>query len=119
MSEIKLQAEFFQTVWNKYPRFRGLLFHIPNGGKRTKAEAMQLKASGVVAGVPDLFFAYPSGQYHGWFIELKKPGELNKTNDHVKRQKVLQRLYQMQGYKVSIFDDYELLINEFENYIKL
>lgn len=48
-----------------------LLFHIPNGGSRNKAEAARLKAQGVKAGVPDLFLPVPRGPYHGLWIEMK------------------------------------------------
>ena len=49
-----------------------MMFHIPNGGKRGKAEAARFKAQGVKAGVPDIFLAAPHGGYHGLFIELKR-----------------------------------------------
>lgn len=55
---------------NQDPRF-GLIFAIPNGGKRSKATAGRLKAEGVKAGVPDLFLPVASGRHHGLFIELK------------------------------------------------
>ena len=49
-----------------------LLFHIPNGGSRGKAEAARFKAEGVKAGVPDLFLPVSRGPYHGLFIEMKR-----------------------------------------------
>ena len=49
-----------------------LLFHIPNGGKRSAREGARFKAAGVKAGVPDLFLPVASGEYHGLFIELKR-----------------------------------------------
>ena len=55
----------------KYPELR-LLFHIPNGGSRGKAEAARFKAEGVKAGVPDLFLPVARGPYHGLFIEMKR-----------------------------------------------
>lgn len=56
---------------NKYPELR-LLFHIPNGGSRGKAEAAHFKSEGVKSGVPDLFLPVARGPYHGLFIELKR-----------------------------------------------
>jgi len=49
------------------------LLAIPNGGTRAPREAANLKREGVRPGVPDLLFAYPSGQYHGLWMELKVP----------------------------------------------
>lgn len=49
-----------------------LLFAIPNGGSRHPGEARRLKESGVLAGVPDLFFAVGFMDHHGLFIEMKK-----------------------------------------------
>ena len=42
-----------------------LLFHVPNGGARSKATAGRLKAEGVKPGVPDLCLPVPRGAYHG------------------------------------------------------
>ena len=42
-----------------------LLFHIPNGGSRNKAEAANLKAQGVKPGVPDLCLPVARCGYHG------------------------------------------------------
>lgn len=51
------------------------LHHIPNGGKRDKAVAVQLKREGLQPGVPDYFLPVPVGRFHGLYIELKRPGE--------------------------------------------
>lgn len=50
------------------------IFHIPNGGLRSKSEAARLKAMGVRAGVSDLFIPVPSGDKHGLWIEMKASG---------------------------------------------
>lgn len=50
-----------------------LLFAIPNGGTRgDKRECAILRASGVVAGVPDLFLAVPTTDAAGLFVEMKR-----------------------------------------------
>ena len=61
-------AELFSC---KYAELK-LLLHVPNGGKRGKAEAGRLKAMGVKAGVPDVFLPVPRGNLHGLWIELKR-----------------------------------------------
>lgn len=54
-------------------------FHVPNGGKRSKAEAARLKAMGTRAGVPDLIFIH-QGRFLG--IELKtEDGRLSPEQD--------------------------------------
>lgn len=46
-------------------------FHVPNGGRRGKAEGAIFKAMGVRAGVADLVLLFPSGRCA--FIEIKSP----------------------------------------------
>ena len=57
----------------RWPELR-LLFHIPNGGKRSKPEAVRFRAAGVRSGVPDLFLPCACGGYHGLWIEMKAIG---------------------------------------------
>lgn len=47
------------------------LFHVPNGGHRSKSVARELRASGVRAGVPDIFLLAPRQGYAGLVIEMK------------------------------------------------
>ena len=70
----------------KYPEL-ALMYHVPNGGKRSKSEAARFRAMGVKAGVPDIFLpvgiqkldSVDRGQYtiirtkyNGLYIELKR-----------------------------------------------
>lgn len=61
--------------WNRLQESRfpllASIFHCPNGGGRSKAEAGILKAMGVKPGVPDFMLPFPSGLYAGLAIELK------------------------------------------------
>ena len=54
----------------RWPELR-MLFHIPNGGKRTKTEAARFRAAGVRRGVPDLFLPCAREGYHGLYVEMK------------------------------------------------
>ena len=65
MSEIQLQTSCFTWLWNNYPQTRRLFFHVPNGGNRNAIEGMQLKASGVVAGIPDCILVH-CGRCYGF-----------------------------------------------------
>lgn len=55
---------------DQYPQLKWI-HHIPNGGRRDKKEAATLKQMGVKAGVADIYFPYPSGQYIGMYMEMK------------------------------------------------
>ena len=68
ISEIQLQSAFFQWAWNNFTHTRRLFYHVPNGASRNKAEAAQLKSSGVVAGVWDMPFLW-RGTLH--YFEFK------------------------------------------------
>ena len=68
MSEDKLQAELFKKVWNELPQTRRLFFSVPNGSTRDIREAVKLKATGLVAGQPDMILAW-KGKIYGF--ELK------------------------------------------------
>lgn len=63
MSEIALQSRCFQRLWNEYPQTRFLFFAVPNGGYRRPVEAMQLKASGTVNGIPDCILLWDGSTY--------------------------------------------------------
>lgn len=53
-----------------YPCLR-LMYAIPNGGKRDKITAANLKAEGVKAGMLDVCLPVPIGPWHGLYLELK------------------------------------------------
>jgi hypothetical protein len=90
-----------------------LLFAIPNGGKRHIGVARKLKAEGQRAGVPDLFLAYPSQKWHGFFIEMKygRKGVLTES------QKEYHHRLAKQGYLVKVCRSFEDFENEIKSYI--
>lgn len=49
-----------------------LMYHVPNGGGRSKAEAGRFKAEGVKSGVPDICLPVARGGFHGLYVELKR-----------------------------------------------
>ncbi len=90
-----------------------LLFHIPNGGGRSKAEAGRFKAEGVKAGVPDLFLPVPRGEHHGLFIELKRQAG-GRVSDE---QKVWIAQLQAQGYRVEVCKGWEAAAEVLKDYL--
>lgn len=97
--DVEQEQLFMWAAWSsgKYPELK-LMHHIPNGGGRSKAEAGKLKATGVKAGVPDIFLPCARGGYHGLYIEMKrvKGGRLSPEQ----REMIL--LLEKQGYKVAV-----------------
>lgn len=74
-----------------------MLYHIPNGGRRSAKEAAHLKRQGVRPGVPDLCLPVARGKYHGLYIELKA-GDNQPTD---KQEEWLSAL-SAQGYAVAV-----------------
>ena len=67
--EEKLQTACYDWFIMQYGIYRGLLFHVPNGGSRKSAsEGARFKRMGVVAGVSDFVFLFNKTAY---LIELK------------------------------------------------
>jgi hypothetical protein len=75
-NEAQAQEAVFEWIALHAKRFPGLAlaFHVPNGGSRHKAEAVNLKRQGVRSGVPDIFIPIARQGYHGMFIEMKAKG---------------------------------------------
>lgn len=70
--------ELIEMHRQKWPEL-GLIYHVPNGGKRGKREAGRFKAMGVRAGVPDVVVPIPSRGYAALYIEMKsKDGPVRK-----------------------------------------
>lgn len=89
-----------------------LMFHIPNGGYRTKPEAARLKASGVKAGVPDIFLPVRRGECAGLFIEMKY-GRNKPTQE---QERYISRLNDG-GYRVAVCYGAEAAIAEIKKYM--
>ena len=92
-----------------------LMFHIPNGGSRHKAEAGRFRAMGVKSGVPDLFLPVPRGPYHGLFVELKR----TRGGRVSPEQREWMDALVMQGYAAVVCRGWEEARREIEAYLKL
>lgn len=71
--EDAIQVEIVQ--WARKEELRrkelSLLYHIPNGGARSRSQGMKFKALGVRPGVPDLYLPVARGGYFGLWLEVK------------------------------------------------
>jgi hypothetical protein len=113
MKEDALQAACVRWFRIQYTRQAILLFHIPNGGKRSGREAKMFQRMGVVAGVADLFLSIPGKSSHGLYIEMKRKGEKQRDSQLLFQQQVT-----AQGYDYVVCDSIETFINAVQNHLK-
>lgn len=110
------QATLFSWARMKsyfYPELE-MMFHIPNGGKRTKSGAARFKAEGVKPGVPDICLPVPRGGYHGLYIELKRRKD---SSTSAYQWEWIEKL-QGQGYAAEVCKGWEAAAELIEKYLK-
>lgn len=95
-----------------FPELR-FIYHVPNGGSRNKAEAANLKAEGVKAGVPDLMFPFPHGAYIGLVVEMKF-GSNRESEDQIEWLQALQAA----GHCVAVCYSSRTALDLIERYIR-
>jgi len=119
--EHDLQKAFFanNAIQQLGDPFLYLMHAIPNGGTRNKIEAGRLKAEGVKAGIPDVFWPVACKkitnqgfvEYHGLYIEFK-----TKKNTPSEDQRIMMLMLDEQGYKVVCVNTLEDAIKVFSDY---
>ncbi len=107
-------VEWFDANAGRYGLVPLLLFAIPNGGKRKKAEAAILTWEGVRPGIPDLFLAVGKMVHLGLFIEMKQAGggRVSEAQRHAMMH------LEAQGYKVVVCHGANAAINIIKKYLE-
>ena len=98
--------------WETRPEL-GLLYAIPNGGKRAIKTAVALKKQGVKRGVPDMCLPVPRGGFNGLYIELKRV----KGGTVSDEQREWIAALNTQGYKAIICHGAEEAIEQIRGYL--
>ena len=104
VSEHLEQARVVMWFRQTYPDT--LIFAIPNGGLRSKSQALKLKVEGVVPGIPDLFIP----AWMTW-VEMKKA----KGGVLSKEQQLMIKYLQSVNYCVIVGHGAEVAINQLRN----
>lgn len=125
MNNVEEQEQVAVFKWAKmqeqtHPEL-ALMYHIPNGGARSKVTAARLKAAGVKAGIPDICIPIPRHGFGALYIELK--AQANKALGTRKgkvsdaQADVIARLVSY-GNKAVVCYGAEEAIKEIKEYVK-
>ena len=110
MTESQEQKQLIQ--WCRTVPELQFLFHIPNESVGGQGWIVRNRQMGVKAGVPDLFYPVPLGEYHGLFIEMKAgKGRVSLA------QKRWIDVLRMFGYRVEVCHGWEEARNVLMEYI--
>lgn len=110
--EHRIQCSCVRWFRLRYPKLAEVLFAIPNGGSRHKAEAGRMKSEGVTAGVADLILLKSNRFYGALCLEMKTPkGRQSDTQKH------WQKLVESAGNKYIICRSLDDFIREVTDYL--
>lgn len=97
------EALFQQQVVNTLRKQCFLVFAVPNGGSRHKAEVKSLVRQGTMAGVSDLIIVLPGKVY---FIEMKRTDGKGRQS---KEQKAFEQEVTKMGHVYAIWDNWKVV----------
>jgi hypothetical protein len=111
------QKAVIQYLRYRYPP---ALFTIaPNGFKLPIGVAVKMKAMGYKAGTPDIMIFEPRGQFHGLFIEMKRPAETGASKGVLSfEQKAWNIELNSRGYMAIVSYGSEMAIKAIDYYLK-
>ena len=113
VSETTIQINCVRWFDIQYSKLSQLLFHIPNGGKRSKREAATFKRMGVRRGVADLYLSIPNRNFHGLYVETK-----TIKGQQSAEQAQFQKKVESIGYRYAIVDNVEQFIFIVQTYMQ-
>lgn len=112
--EHRIQCSCVRWFTLKYPQYRGLLFAVPNGGRRDAVTGAKLKAEGVIAGVSDLIFLKRNSRYCGLLIEMKKP-KGKQSESQKEWERIINTSGEFKYVRCHSFDQFRHEVEEFLN----
>lgn len=106
------QIAVIDWIKAQHPWLIGHTMAIPNDGRRSKIGGYILRLLGLLPGASDLFIAWPTKAYHGFFLEMKsKKGRPTKLQ--------LDFLFRMKnvGYEGKVAYGADEAIDMIKNYL--
>lgn len=92
------------------------LFHVPNGGLRSKAQGVSFRLQGVSPGVPDYFLDVARHGFHGWRGELKRRVKsLSRVSGD--QTEWIENL-RAEGYSAKVFFGWEAMRDDLLKYLQ-
>lgn len=91
------------------------LFHVPNGGLRSKRQAVEMVCLGVKKGISDLILLVPSRGYNYFCGEMKAPG----INDLGPDQEKFKRFVIEQNGFYCVYNKAQGMVDEIKFYLKM
>lgn len=98
----------------RWPKEVRMLYHVPNEGKRSKANGARLKSEGLRAGVPDINLDVARGEYHGLRIEMKRRRGGRVSPEQAAWLEALRE----QGYAAIVAHGWEEAADAIEKYLR-
>lgn len=77
--EHRIQCACVKWFRLEYPKLKDVLFAVPNAARRSARNGAYMKDEGMLPGVADLILLKSNRFYGGLAIEMKKPGEYQRT----------------------------------------
>lgn len=112
--EHQIQCACVRWFAYQYPQLNGRLFAVPNGGKRSRKTASEMKAEGVVSGVSDFVLLKSNRDYGALLIEMKTP-----KGSQTDTQKKWQQTITADGeYKYVVCRSLDDFMREVNDYLK-
>ncbi len=111
--EHRIQCSCVRWFYLQYPNLKYRLFAVPNGGRRDKVTASNLKDEGVLPGVADLILLKPNSKYGALLIEMKT--SKGRQSDSQKRWQY--ELCSMDEYKYVVCRSLNDFIREIKEYL--
>lgn len=111
-------VEFYNYVCEHYADIKDDLQRHECGGTRRKVERAMLQLEGEKPGFPDYFLYYPSGQFPGLAIEMKKSHKGGGAKPKATPQQIarIQR-FRERGYAAYICEGAEEAIRVLKKYL--